>query len=270
MKSKFRSTLVVCIAAIAFTAVGVTGASAATGGPEWLVNGKALEVGKTKAVNSTSIIPITIEESAGDFVCTNESGTGEIIGGIPGTGAGTITFTGCSIEGKRECKLSGSSSGNTTAPGEITFAYKTVLVYPQSGTAEALEAIVPGGTKINPNEFTGVTLSGGEPACGVFNGKSFEFKATGTQITEPGFDKACGMLARVGQIKAGAFATLASGEQASEGALGLPGVTITKASLRTKTVQEITCGSEFLFGQPSISTTLKQTTSPAELFGWEV
>jgi hypothetical protein len=277
MRSKFRSTLVVCAVAMAFAAVATASASATVSGPEWLVKGTALAAGKTQAIKSTGMSGIELNQQAASWSCTSESGSGELIGGIPGTGAGTITLKGCAAAGHgvESCALSTSPSiEHKMVLGEITFAYKTVLVYPQGTEGEVLEAIVPAGIKNGANTFTNVTASGS--GCGSINGHSGALSAKGTEIKEPAFDKHCGLLAKVGQIKAGAFATLASGGQATEGALSLPLTPIETGELyspATKTLKEIKCEPELtIIGSAvDVSGLFKVETSPtAELFGWKV
>jgi hypothetical protein len=278
MRSMFRSTLVVCAVAMAFAAVTAASASATVSGPEWLVKGTPLAAGKTQAVKSTGVGGVQFNQTAASWSCTSESGTGELIGGIPGTGTGTIILKGCSLSGHsvESCALSTSASvEHKMVLGEITFAYKTVLVYPQGTEGEALEAIVPAGIKGEANTFTKVTASGS--GCGEsINGHTGTFSANGTEIKEPAFDKHCGLLAKVGQIKAGAFATLASGGQATEGGLSLPLTAITTGELyspATKTLKEIKCESELTIigAGVNVSGLLKVETSPtAELFGWQV
>jgi len=268
MRSVFRSMFVVSVALLAFGGVSVASASA-TAGPEWFVKGESLPAGKVKATTSVNLKGIQINQTPANFECEKEGGTGEIAGGVPGTGSATIVLKECTLDSEPGCQLS-SSSGGKRVLGQVTLAVKTVLVFPVGGTGEALEALVPAGGA-GANVFATLSIEGRE--CGLLNGKLAVFKATGTEIKEPAFNSRCGMLARVGQVKSGAFATLASEAQTTEGALNFPASRITGGELwqpASGTFKEITCESQFLESRTTVAGTLKQELSPSELFGWKV
>jgi len=146
------------VAVFAMSAVAVSSASAAKNGPHWWVcekdatglfsnsecsksgtgwESKELLGGETRKISFTS--GETKLKTASDLiVCKKDKGTGEIIGGWPGTDKATIIFEECKVTKPTSCEV--KSKGEKTF-GTITVSVNTELVY--TGTKEQEEKEEP-------------------------------------------------------------------------------------------------------------------------------
>ena len=154
--TRLRIVGLALVAVFAMGAVGVTTASAAKNGPHWWVcekqtggkfeNNECSKEGTSKTWESKELLsgesrPIkftsgeTKLKTASDLiVCKKDKGTGEIIGGWPGTDKAKIMFEECEVTKPFTCKVKSVGS----APfGTIEVAVNTELVY--TGTKEQAE-----------------------------------------------------------------------------------------------------------------------------------
>jgi hypothetical protein len=90
------------LALVAVFAVGVIAASAASAaktGPHWWVNGaEQASTGQKHAMELVGGATMLTTKGL-TFTCKKDKGTGEIIGGSPGTAKATVEFEGCEAEG---------------------------------------------------------------------------------------------------------------------------------------------------------------------------
>lgn len=269
---KMTHTKTLGLALVAVFAFGafVAASASAVGGPVWIVlKGTELVVlgaGQSEALTSTG--GTFALKGATEILCTAESDTGKIIGGNPGTDETSIQFSGCSVEGKTVAEC-GASNTATAGLVEVN-GIKTVLVYPQGkagSTTEALDAFIPG----SGNLFVEFTLKGTN--CGLLNNIKVNVNATGTEITEPAFNKKCGVLARVGKLNSSnAFVATISGEEALVGALNSEEL-LTEAELwlpTAKVFNLITCKLEAFSLEASELGVSDVTLVSKNEFGWEV
>jgi hypothetical protein len=156
------------------------------------------------------------------------------------------------------------SSG--TVKGEVKIPFKTVLAYPVGRAGTGKEAYLA----LIPESAVTVTFEG--PGCGLVNRQSQSVKGSGTEITEPAFNKRCGLLAEVGRIEAGSFVKTASGAQSVEGALNLPGGMSPEAELwqpATQTYKRIKCTLQGGFAAVPVTGQAKLEVTLKEEFGWQ-
>jgi hypothetical protein len=279
MRSMFRSLLVGLVVVSALGGVAATSAMA-VGGPEWIVKGASLEAGKAKTVKGSAVSEFQFNTAVGNFGCSKESISGEMIGGNPGTGKAAVTLTGCRQVSPNHpnCVL---SSGKVS--GEVLLSTKAVLVYPAGqteNTKAALVALVPEGLEtgkeplkeLKPKVFAILTMQGAE--CGAFNNWSAPLEAGGTEITEPSFKRQCGLLAQLGKIEAGQFAATASGAQAVEGALSFKGAAGAQEGELWQagkgSFKKVVCKLVFPDGASEWLGLTRLETALVEEFGWKV
>jgi hypothetical protein len=110
MRSRFTKLVTALFAVLAVTGLAATAAQAATEGPFVKVAGARLEAGKSKELKATGIGSYTMSGGSSVITCTNmSSGAGsKIVGSAVGKAAtleATFTFSGCTISGSPECKL---------------------------------------------------------------------------------------------------------------------------------------------------------------------
>jgi hypothetical protein len=247
-------------AVFAFSAVAVESASAARGGPQWIVvlcekvpvntghwlklNSSTLKCEERDAVAEgeweTKLMTLAtgevepIRSTGGVFVlngtlasveCKTEDDTGELIGGTPGADFTKIEFLTCNVVGKPNCL-----AGSTAEPENILAEAQTVLVYPKEKaglTAEALDAFFPPNKGETENLFVEFTLKNatGSTECALLNTVKVNVEAIGTLVLEPTVIKKCGVLGRVGKLSSSnVFSRTESGEQGVVGALEFPTV----------------------------------------------
>ena len=280
MRPRPITTLILAsLVVLGLGAVATGTAQAAAGGPSWKTKsrGELKGVGETRGVKTISVKPFKLKTKTVTIECQKAENTGTLIGGNPGRGAAAIDFVECTVAGKTECKAT-SLKAEKGARGEIIVAGKTALVYPKGkaeGKTEALDAFVPEGEgaegAAGNNLFVEFELTGGAANCGTLNLVKGKVKATGTEITRPPFRRKCGVLARVGKIKAAAFEVSEAGKEFIEGGLEVREPPITEAELWTGSAfTAITCGLE-AFGEKAeeVGVAEDKTIGPEE-FGWEI
>ncbi|MHB8241715.1 MAG: hypothetical protein ACYDHN_06960 [Solirubrobacteraceae bacterium] len=271
MSRKTGSTRVwlVLTVALVMSCFMASGANAATGGPEWLVNGTPLGAGQARVVGSTNVGTIRITTGIAVFTCQQETGNGELLGGNPGTGVASVSFKQCAVEGKPTCTLSSVPPlPEKRVSGEVKFSVKEVLAYQKGSRAVPEYAVVPIGTGTEPNTLAKLEIGGTN--CGVLNGKVALWKATGTIINEPAFSKHCAMLAQVGQIASGTFGALTALTQVHEGGLSFGSQDEAELwSPGSGTFKTIVCESELLGGNATFASVAKVETVPSTVFGWQ-
>ncbi len=257
-------------------AFGATVAQA-EGGPRWIVLlGEVLHelaAGEKEAFTSSGGVT-TLESGETIVESETETDTGEIIGGNPGTDLATIIFHKSHLQGHATCVA--TSAGETS--GNIKVEVKTMLVYPHEKageTAQAYDAFFPDNNETGSNLFVEFTLTGGLAACGLLNNLKVDVNATGTLVTDPSsINKKCGVLALVGTLTGGAFASTASGVENLVGALnaeGLAGPTLATWWMPSeKTFLLMECLLE-AFGLESFQSGISDINLVANnQFGWEI
>jgi sugar lactone lactonase YvrE len=229
------------------------------GGPFWDVHGSALESGEKSQISTGATFKLHTTLSTVE--CSEESGTGKVIGDNPGVDEATITFKGCHVEGATECKAD---------KGEIKTEAYTLLAYPKGEKekeAKALDAFLP---KPESNNFAGIKFEG--TGCGLLVGQEVPSDAVSTEIETPPFatKRKCGILAEIGRVKEGAFVVGKAKELTSEGALNFPTTAISEAEYwNGHEFKVITCKLESgIAGAATQIGVSKVTLSPAEEFGW--
>jgi hypothetical protein len=294
-------------AALALSAVTAGSASAAQGGPQWIVvlcekvaaktghwlkqNSSTLKCEERDAVAEgeweTKLMVLATGEtepdrsSGGKFIlksttnmeCATEQDTGELIGGTPGTDLTSIELLKCNVEKLKNCLV-----GNVTKENIEIKDINSVLVYPKAkaeSVTEALDVFTPGGGTSNTfTEYTLETASGATTeTCSLLNKVKVVVNATGTEIKEPKFEKKCGFFAAVGKLNGSAvFERTVSGEQGVVGALEFKG-TPNEAELWNKATSsygKIACSLEgFKAAMEVLGTTDVELTNEEE-YGWEV
>jgi hypothetical protein len=230
------------------------------GGPFWDIKGSALESGEKSQLSTGTIFKL--HTGLATVECSEESGTGKVIGNNPGVDEATITFKGCHEEGQTAC---------VADHGEIKTEAYTLLTYPKGEKekeAKAFDAFLP---KPETNNFANVKFEG--TACGLLNNQEVPSDAVGTEIEIPHFaiKRKCGILAEVGSVKEGVFAVGKAKELKTEGALNFPTTAISEAEYWSGTeFKVISCKLESgIAGVATQSGLSKVTLSPAEEFGWE-
>jgi len=161
MLKRFRIVGLCLVTVFAMSAVGVSSASAAKNGPHWWVCEKAtpgtfsnsecstsgtgwesfpLLAGETRPIKFTS--GVTKLKTGSDLIeCKKDAGTGEIIGGWPGTDKAKIKFTECKVE-KPALGCEVRSVQTPEVPfGTIEVSVNTELVY--TGTKKQAEEEKP-------------------------------------------------------------------------------------------------------------------------------
>ena len=167
MLKRFRIVGLCLVTVFAMSAVGASAASAAKNGPHWLgssFGGECIEptakgiwefetkakceagtpiistgnwekiLGAGEKQNITFTSGVTKLKTASDLIeCKKDKGTGEIIGGWPGTDKATITFEECAVTKPFSCEV--KNKGGTFKT--IVVSVNTELVY--TGTKEQEE-----------------------------------------------------------------------------------------------------------------------------------
>lgn len=271
--NRVKHLLVAMLAVFAFSAVAA-GAAQAAGGPVWITKNTILP----KKIKSESLAgkKFTLTGPA-NVECQKEKDTGELIGGNPGTDKTTVTFSECSLEGKKVSECSATGLGEVKESGIIKTIAKTVLVYPEGKAPNKEDAWDAFFSEATNNVFAEFTLEGPSSGCGLVNKVKVTVEAEGTEVELPTFKekRKCGVLAEVGKVASGVFATTASGVMATEGGLNFPKPALTKAEMWNGTAfVKLTCGlhvktSAGLSGVGTEVGLSKVETEPAEEFGWQ-
>jgi hypothetical protein len=265
------------MAVFAMSAVAVAAAQATTG-PVWITgSGKTvLASGSTRSVTSSNVSSNFHLEGPVEVECKKESATGTLKGGTPGTDTSTVTFSECSLSGKKVSECSATGKGEAKESGIIKTSTKTVLAYlkGKAGSSEAsLDATF---AESSNNVFAEFTFEGSK--CGLLQKQSAEVSAEGTEIELPTFKekRKCGVLAEVGKISGGKVVPTKAGEVATEGGLKFPGKAgVKEAEVETSsgTYTVVTCklhAKATLSGEAGQLGEARVETSPLEAFGWEV
>ncbi len=233
-------------ALLALGAVMSATALAATDGPSWLFNG-AMLTGEKQTILAKNIGAIKFKGPGGVNIACQKSTTAgqttqaEILGTDPGQTVAEIEMSECTLEGKNLTECSVTSAGQSTK-GIVKVYTDAVLVYPLNKAkemAEALNALVP----VNGSLFAETTLEGTK-CTPVPNKTVVNLEANGTNITEPTFNKKCGILAQIGEITmSNTFKLLAAATPVEHGGLNFPATAIAEGelSLSNGTFLKITC-----------------------------
>lgn len=234
---------------------------------------ETLVAGEKKAFTSTGGT-FTLDGSLANIVCSSQAGTGELIGGDPGTDLAHIEFSGCAVQGKTVAECGAS---NTATAGLVESNVKTVLVWPDPtgpNDTEALDAFTPDNGESANNLFTEFTLKGTNCPFGLNNLK-VNVNATGTLITKTkgeAIEKKCGVLGVLGKLNASSiFEKTTSGQLVRTGAINTEEL-LTEAlwEKESGTLELITCKLE-AFGAESSELGISEITltEPIE-FGWSL
>jgi hypothetical protein len=263
--------------------VSMLGAAAAQAeenkGPLWIVGGKGLVAGETRAVvGRTETRPI-LKGTAASIECDKATGTGFILGGSPGTGYGKTTFEQCNLVGAINCIATGLKPIAASNAGEIRVDTLTDMAFAKGSRTSAVGLAAPEGETGNENLFSEFELKNKagatEKLCGaILNKVKIPVSATGSEVTIKSEKRKMGQIAEGGHLVGGAFVLSTPGVTSTIGLLrsGNGGVPVKEAELYNTTTAkyevvkaELSAGS---LGEIFVEGSAEGETSPKEEFGW--
>lgn len=142
---KMKVVLVAAVALVAFSAIAASYASATE--PVWWVKGKVLKAKEEAPFESKQVAgSVQILKTAGLTIeCTKEKDEGNLIGGKPGKGVTSATYTGCTTNG-----------GCTVREPIELKKVRSTLVWKERTGGSVLELFEP--SALTPTIFVEITL----------------------------------------------------------------------------------------------------------------